>query len=70
MIVAFTIASGCFVAGIAATVHALVKDAYNDGYRAGLKRGTYDACRQQVDTDAFFRCVDTAASKTQFPHRN
>jgi hypothetical protein len=65
----FVICGCLFIAALTATVWALVHDAYRAGYKAGVARGTYDACKQQVDTDAFFRCVDRAASTIKFPHK-
>ena len=69
MIVIFLISGFLFIGGITAVVTTLVKDAYAEGYRNGVHRGTYAACRQQVDTESFFRAVDAATAKTQFPHR-
>ena len=66
MTAAFILAGCLFVAGVTATVNALVKDAFKEGYRQGRERGTYDACRQQVDTEAFFRGIE---EKTTFPHK-
>lgn len=68
MTAVFIICGCLFCAGIWATINALVKDAYNEGFRHGIKRGTYDACRQQVETEKFFRDIESA-SKTSFPHK-
>jgi len=69
MIPIFILSGTLFAAGIGAVTYALCKDAYQTGYREGHQRGTFDACKQQVDTEKFFRDIDSA-SKTQFPHRN
>jgi len=68
MIAIFILSGLLSIVGITAVVNALVKDAYNEGYRHGVKRGTYDACRQQVETEKFFRDIESA-SKTSFPHK-
>ena len=65
----FILSGILFAAGIGAVTYALVKDAYQTGYREGHQRGTFDACKQQVDTEAFFRGIGHS-DKTQFPHRN
>ena len=69
MIALFLICGGLFIAALSAVTYALVTNAFNEGYKKGVQRGTYAACRQQVDTESFFRCVDSTASKTSFPHR-
>ena len=58
MIAIFLICGCLFIAGITATINAIARDAYDEGYRAGIQRGTYDACKQQVDTERFFRGIE------------
>jgi len=68
MIAIFILSGLLSIVGITAVVNALCKDAYQTGYREGHQRGTFDACKQQVDTEAFFRGLGHS-DKTQFPHR-
>ena len=66
MIAIFITISVFTCAALWALIRVLVQDSYKQGYRHGHLRGTFDASKQQVDTERFFRNADN----TQFPHKN
>lgn len=68
MIAIFLICGCLFIPALSAVTYALVTNAYNEGYLAGVERGTYDACKQQVDTERLFRGIEPRNAR--FPYNN
>jgi len=60
---------------VTVVIKGLLAESFRQGHRLGYRQGTYDALKTDLSASAtieeksFFRCVDKAASKTQFPHR-